>query len=105
MACGRCGASRSITPNGSRFGGAVNQQINQQNTDAVLLQYVGRKSAATPYTGPSKTRYWFANGDQKYVLAQDAYYFLHMSGFTRIEATPAVTPMGDTPILVAPGQA
>lgn len=105
MACGRCGANKSIAPNGSRFGGAMTMQAVQQNSEAVLIQYSGPKSGSTPYTGPSKTRYWFATGDQRYVLAQDAQYFLNLNGFTVVELTPPDAAIGELPILVAPGQA
>lgn len=105
MACSRCGANKTISPQGSRFGGAVAMQAQQQNTDAVLIQYDGPKSGATPYSGPSKQRYWFATGDQKYVMSQDAQYFLSLQGFHIVEITPPNAAVGEEPILVAPGQA
>lgn len=105
MACGRCGANKTVSPQGSRFGGVATMQVQQQNSDAVLMEYNGPKTGATPYSGPSKTRYWFANGDQKYVMAQDVQFFLNLSGFQVIEITPPPAAVGEEPVLMAPGQA
>lgn len=104
MACGRCGANRSISPQGSRFSGPSTAQMIQQNNDAVLIQYNGPKTGATPYSGPSKQRYWFANGDQRYVLGQDVQFFLNLSGFEVVEVQQEAV-IGEEPVLVAPGQA
>lgn len=87
MACGSCRARATIQPSASMF----NQSSSPKNMaagDAVLMEYEGDRAGAIGYRGPSRTMYYFGNGDRKYVLNQDVSMFLNMKGFSIVEPTP-----------------
>lgn len=110
MACRSCGATarRSFTPPPSVMAQPAGASGKPGQDEAVLVEYIGEKQGATSYRGPSRTVYWFAAGDKKFVRSQDVSMFLAYPNSFRIiprdngQVSPAV--MG-SPLLVAKGQA
>lgn len=106
MSCGSCSRNKSIAPQGSRFGGAMTMQIKSQNDEAVLIRYIGEKQGGTPFRGAqSRTTYWFAAGEEKYVHQLDLDMFLARGDFVRVEIKHEDISIGEAPILTATGQA
>src|SRR3972149_11505851 len=104
MACSSCGARRAVTPMSSQQ--QQNMVSKAQNNEAVLIEYVGNKQGATPYRGNSKTVYWFAAGDKKFVLAQDVDVFMQYPGqFKVIHPQAQILQAMNSPLLIAEGQA
>jgi hypothetical protein len=100
MACGSCSRGRTVTPPGVMLN-AMAPKI-APNADAVLIRYTGPRLGSTPIRGISKTMYYFAYGDEKYVLAQDVPLFLGMAGFAEVkQEVPQEVPA--TPVLMASG--
>lgn len=95
MACRSCGAR-------ARSASLPASQLRQMrpDQDAVLIAYNGDRLGATPYRGQSKTMYWFAKGDTKYVLAQDAGMFLQYPDFVIVQPQEVVSAQ---PVLVSEG--
>lgn len=102
MACTSCSRSRSVS--------YQQQQAPQQmaaapaDDSAVLVKCISSKMGAIPFKGISRTVYWFASGDSKYVLRQDLPIFeIRPNEFQIVENVPAT----DTaqPELSAIGQA
>lgn len=101
MACGSCGARRSVVPDSSIWSGINKAAKNASNDNAVKIEYIGLKSGATPYRGSSGTTYWFAKGESKWVLQQDLNLF--MSRPNEFKVASIAAEVGDQPVLVAEG--
>lgn len=100
MACGSCGRRQTV-PSGSGVWAATSSR-RIESEEAVLIEYTGNKAGAMPFRGPSKTMYWFAAGDKRYVLKEDIAFFLKYSEFR--EAIVTVPPEElVAPVLVADG--
>lgn len=101
MACSSCGARARQTIGIPRT--AVARM--KPNAEAVLIQYNGSKMGATPFRGVSKTVYWFAAGDIKYVLAEDVPGLLVYSEFKQVnqEVQQVQQEELQQPVLVADG--
>lgn len=101
MACRSCGAKPTYIPGNSSWNGAGMQQSLQSmsNGEAVMIENISDHVGAIQYRAPSKTVYSFGAGDVKYVLAQDAEFFLRQSEVFRVaqeidETTPALVADG-----------
>ncbi len=97
MACGSCARRPAVAPFGQSM---AMPRGSAPAGDAVLLRYIGNKQGAIPFRGVSRTKYWFASGEEKYVLAQDLPIFLNMPN--QFEVVQEVAPTSE-PILVAEG--
>jgi glycosyltransferase involved in cell wall biosynthesis len=106
LVCQRCGGGRTIS---SAPVYSVNRMMSAQtppNSDAKLVRYTGEKRGAILYRAPSRTQYSFGYNEEKYVLAGDVGYFLHLGDFAIVEPRAIVQEVEDSeqPILAAPGQ-
>jgi glycosyltransferase involved in cell wall biosynthesis len=101
MPCGSCGARRAPQTMAMPLMNAV-APSKPQNSDAVLIRYNGTKAGTVSFLGVTKTRYYFAGGEEKYVHAADAETFLRYSEFEAVtREEPAERP--PEPVLVADG--
>lgn len=101
MACSKCSQKRAKPPIDeqivSKVLGPTGMNIN--SGEMILLEFKTDKLADIQFRGPSGQRYNFSNSDRKYVLNQDASFFLSMDGFK--DATPVVGSEDMAPILTS----
>lgn len=97
--CQSCSRGHTVTTTQQQ---TVSRNLGPESSDAVLIEYTGEKMGATGYRGASKTMYYFAAGDQKYVLAEDVGMFLKYSEFRVIPKEVTLDTPAE-PVLVASG--
>lgn len=104
MACGSCAAKRASYLPAPTFNQTPKTVNTFQNQDAVLVKCRNGKAGSMPFRGPSKTTYWFSDGDSKYVLTQDLEVFKRFgSDFEIVEPSVEVGSDPSAPALVAEG--
>lgn len=99
MACGSCSARKSIQPSSSMM--TANAQRVRQGSDATLIRYVGNKAGSIGYRGKSKTMYYFAKGETKFVLNDDVDMFKGMPDFEVVTTQAEPLQQVKEPVLVA----
>lgn len=104
MACSKCAQGRAKSPDpidemNFRSQQNISPSLVGVKGEMILIEYSTERLADAQFRGPSNQRYNFANGDRKYVLAQDASFFFSMDGFK--DATPLPEEDEIRPILVS----